>query len=351
MKDFFSRHGGRLFRRRRRLFRLLLGGLRGGLLGLLGPGIGLLLLGMGPCGDELGRYVLVVAVEEGVLGGELLSLFLSELNSFLDLDPLCPPLSLSPSLPLSLSLSLTRSPGCVSWRLACASARYARQANEILSGSLMRTSREAIFSSWPAANARLETVSRSLRWWAGKTLGSRLFERERERERDVGGRGERGRKRRRACARERVSNTPVRPPLSSPAAFFPPRRCSDLLALFASLSAFPSPSLPLSPSILSLLERKYSRVRVVVLDDLAELFLRVLHRLSFFFSIFEGFVFRFFGYVPSEARKEELRQKKRARGQLPRERAPFGRRWWPTLLWRRWREEARVTGKRSKSDK
>ena len=106
MKDFFSRHGGRLFRRRRRLFRLLLGGLRGGLLGLLGPGIGLLLLGMGPCGDELGRYVLVVAVEEGVLGGELLSLFLSELNSFLDLDPLCPPplsLSLSPSLSLSLS--------------------------------------------------------------------------------------------------------------------------------------------------------------------------------------------------------------------------------------------------------
>ena len=182
MKDFFSRHGGRLFRRRRCLFRLLLGGLRGGLLGLLGPGIGLLLLDMGPGGDELGRYVLVVAVEEGVLGGELVSLFLSELNSFLDLDPLCPPLSLSPSLSLSLSLSLTRSPGCVSWRLACASARYARQANEILSGSLMRTSREAIFSSWPAANARLETVSRSLRWWAGKTLGSRLFERERERE-------------------------------------------------------------------------------------------------------------------------------------------------------------------------
>ena len=199
MKDFFSRHGGRLFRRRRRLFRLLLGGLRGGLLGLLGPDIGLLLLGMGPRGDELGRYVLVVAVEEGVLGGELVSLFLSELNSFLDLDPLCPPLSLSPSLPLSLSL--TRSPGCVSWRFACASARYARQANEILSGSLMRTSREAIFSSWPAANARLETVSRSLRWWAGKTLGSRLFEREREREMEGGGGREGGRGGERAHAR------------------------------------------------------------------------------------------------------------------------------------------------------
>ena len=99
MKDFFSRHGGRLFRRRRRLFRLLLGGLRGGLLGLLGPGIGLLLLGMGPCGDELGRYVLVVAVEEGVLGGELLSLFLSELNSFLDLFPPPPPKQCRPPPP------------------------------------------------------------------------------------------------------------------------------------------------------------------------------------------------------------------------------------------------------------
>ena len=123
MKDFFSRHVGRLFRRRRRLFRLLLGGLRGGLLGLLGPGIGLLLLGMGPCGDELGRYVLVVAVEEGVLGGELLSLFLSELNSFLDLDPLCPPLSLSPSLPLSLSLYQSTCPPSTArpspWRPPC----------------------------------------------------------------------------------------------------------------------------------------------------------------------------------------------------------------------------------------
>ena len=298
MKDFFSRHGGRLFRRRRCLFRLLLGGLRGGLLGLLGPGIGLLLLDMGPGGDELGRYVLVVAVEEGVLGGELVSLFLSELNSFLDLDPLCPPLSLSPSLSLSLSLSLTRSPGCVSWRLACASARYARQANEILSGSLMRTSREAIFSSWPAANARLETVSRSLRWWAGKTLGSRLFERERERERWRGEGGEREEEEESVRTREGEQYTRAPAVVLAGRLFPPPRCCSALLALFASLSAFPSPSLPLSPSLLSLLERKYSRVRVVVLDDHAELFLRVLHRLSFFFFNFRGFRFSFFWLRP-----------------------------------------------------
>ena len=222
MKDFFSRHGGRLFRRRRRLFRLLLGGLRGGLLGLLGPGIGLLLLDMGPGGDELGRYVLVVAVEEGVLGGELVSLFLSELNSFLDLDPLCPPLSLSPSLPLSLSLSPEAPGACPGASPALPRGTRGRRTRSCRGRSYAR----AVRPSSPRGPRR----TRGSRLSPGACAGGPgrpwgrgfLRERERERERDGGGRGERGRKRRRACARERVSNTPVRPPLSSPAAFFPP---------------------------------------------------------------------------------------------------------------------------------
>jgi hypothetical protein len=117
-----------------------------------------------------------------------------------------------------------------------------------LSGSLIRTSREAIFSSWPAANARLETVSRSLRWWAGKTLGSRLFERERERERERW-RGEGGeREEEEESVRTREGEQYTRAPavvlagrLFPPPAVAPPSSLSSLLS--------PLSLLPLSLSL------------------------------------------------------------------------------------------------------
>lgn len=74
---------------------------------------------------------------------------------------------------------LASMPGSVSSPLARASARYARQTKLILSASVILTSLPAMRAWSPLAEERgkasCATVSRSFRWCAGKTLGSRLF--------------------------------------------------------------------------------------------------------------------------------------------------------------------------------
>ena len=72
-------------------FRLLLGLLLGGGLGLFCQGVGLLMLGPGPSGDEIGRDIIGVAVEEGELRGFAGAIILLEISfavpgKTLDLD-------------------------------------------------------------------------------------------------------------------------------------------------------------------------------------------------------------------------------------------------------------------------